>query len=149
MQYLRTIGVPAPTCCVDIFGFDADLLAFVPQPVYAVLIVFPEYRKFDDAYRAVYEKMVADGATVCGTFALDALRFIYLQTPNNLFFMRQRISNACGTFALVHALANNRHRLTIDEKGPLGQFLAAAASRTPDERNDLLAEMKAMETVGS
>ena len=29
-----------------------------------------------------------------------------VETPEGMFFMDQRIGNACGTFALFHALAN-------------------------------------------
>jgi hypothetical protein len=64
LQFLRAMGVPEPTQCVDIYGFDDDLLAIIPTPIYAVLFVFPDYRRFDELYRGIYEKLVADGAKV-------------------------------------------------------------------------------------
>lgn len=33
--------------------------------------------------------------------------------PENVFFMKQKISNACGTFALIHALANNKNKIDL------------------------------------
>jgi hypothetical protein len=64
---LRAIGVGAPVNCCDVYGFDDELLAFLPRPVYAILFVFPDYRKFDQLYRHVYEDMVKQGATVSHT----------------------------------------------------------------------------------
>ena len=30
--------------------------------------------------------------------------------PENVYFMKQFVGNACGTVALIHAVANNRDR---------------------------------------
>jgi len=127
-KYLRAIGVGAPVNCCDVYGFDDELLAFLPRPVYAILFVFPDYRKFDQLYRHVYEDMIKQGATV----------------QPGMFFMKQHIDNACGTFALIHALANNRHQIAIDPNGPLAHFLAGAEPLSPDARSDYLAKQTDM-----
>lgn len=44
-----------------------------------------------------YEKMKAENVGV----------------PEGVFFMKQKISNACGTFALIHSLANNRDKINL------------------------------------
>ena len=31
-----------------------------------------------------------------------------------MYFTRQTVQNACGTVALIHALANNKNNLNID-----------------------------------
>lgn len=38
--------------------------------------------------------------------AYDELKSSGFTAPENVFFMKQKIGNACGTFALFHALAN-------------------------------------------
>lgn len=45
--------------------------------------------------KPVYAKLSDEGAKI----------------PDNVFFMKQKISNACGTFALFHALTQNEKNL--------------------------------------
>lgn len=47
--------------------------------------------------KPIYAKMEEEGSTV----------------PSDVFFMKQKISNACGTFALIHSLANNRSKIDL------------------------------------
>lgn len=45
----------------------------------------------------IYEKMKEKGCVV----------------PDGVFFMKQKIHNACGTFALIHSLANNQSKINL------------------------------------
>lgn len=45
----------------------------------------------------IYEKLAEEGAGV----------------PDNVFFMKQKIGNACGAFALLHSVAQNADKLEI------------------------------------
>merc|ERR1712098_532858 len=56
---------------------------------------------------------------------------------SKLFYMKQTISNACGTVALIHSLANNLDSVKVAE-GSFSNFLAAAKDKTPAERAELL-----------
>jgi len=54
-----------------------------------------------------------------------------------LYFIRQHVRNACGTIAVVHALANSKEALKI-ESGALHDFLLKTTNNTPSERGHLL-----------
>lgn len=36
---------------------------------------------------------------------------------NNLYYMKQFVSNACGTVGLLHAIGNNTDSVTLSESG--------------------------------
>ncbi|TPX51121.1 hypothetical protein SeMB42_g01027 [Synchytrium endobioticum] len=102
----------------DIWGLDEELLAFIPQPVLAVLLLFPitavyeKYRKDEEA------RIRKDGQTV----------------SDKLYFTKQTIANACGTIGILHSLANNVDILQIDANGGLARMLARTANKSPDDR---------------
>ncbi|KAL8291608.1 hypothetical protein RQP46_001866 [Phenoliferia psychrophenolica] len=105
----------------DCYGLDEELLAWVKQPVKAVLMLFPitaayeQHRKEEDA------KIAAEGGQ-------DGLE--------DVLWFPQTIGNACGTFALIHALGNAGLPLN---PGPLATLFAAARPLSPPERSALLA----------
>ena len=56
------------------------------------------------------------------------------QTPNDkVYYMKQTISNACGTVAMIHAVANNLDKITLND-GSLKKFLEETAAATPEDR---------------
>ena len=52
--------------------------------------------------------------------------------------MKQTISNACGTVAMIHAVANNLDRIELKENSFLRKFLEQTADKTPGERAEAL-----------
>lgn len=84
----------------DVFGLDPELLAMVPQPVLATLLLYP-VTEAEENFRRQQNEQLASGA---------------LKQPSEpLFHMRQTISNACGTIGLVHSLGNNQANIQLGE----------------------------------
>ena len=64
-----------------------------------------------------------------------------MQVPLGMTFMRQKISNACGTFALLHALANNADALPNGD-GIFARFRAGIAEQSPESASEFMAGFK-------
>ena len=77
----------------DVYGTDSDMLAMVPTPVLAVLLLFP----ISDASEAHKD---AETARILATGA-DAQK-----VSPNLYYMKQTVGNACGTVGLTHVALN-------------------------------------------
>jgi len=104
-----------------VYGLDAELLAMVPQPCSAVLLLFPISAGYEKRRRAADEEWAARS------------------DDEGLLWFKQNIGNACGTIALLHALANSPARSAIAADSPLAQlFASAAALSDPAERAALL-----------
>jgi len=104
----------------DVFALDDELLSWVQQPCKAVLMLFPITDAFERERRATDERTLEHGMPgVAGRI-----------------FFRQRIRNACGTFALLHALANAQG-LPI-QPGVLTDLFEQAKDKDPSERAELL-----------
>ena len=111
-KYIHELGVDEAWSLVDVFGTDDELLAMVPQPVGALLLVYPVRGK---------EESAGD------------------DNPN-VFFMKQTIENACGTVGLIHALGNSK--ATFREGSALDKFMKEAKGKSPEEIARLLENNK-------
>lgn len=114
-SFLRKLGVSEEWGITDVYGLDEELLAFLPQPVLGLLLLFP----INEKYKEFCEEME-------GTKEKDVV-------SENVYYMKQTISNACGTVALMHSVANNLDVIKLAD-GPLKKFLEETADKTPDER---------------
>ncbi|EDV24829.1 uncharacterized protein TRIADDRAFT_56125 [Trichoplax adhaerens] len=116
-EFAYALGVPKAWQFVDVFGLDDELLAFLPQPVVALLVLFPITSK--------YENYITDEVNRLGTQG----QFV----GDDVYFMKQTIGNACGTIALIHAFGNNSANVQLDN-GYLKEFLQATANMNAVER---------------
>lgn len=119
-KYIHNLGVPNEWQFVDIYGLDSDLLAMVPRPVAAVVLLYP----------------ITDKATE------NPLGEV--KSSSDLFFVKQTISNACGTIAIVHSLANNRDKIQFIDGKHFGKFIESCMDMTPEERASFLENDKDM-----
>lgn len=111
---------------------DPDLLAFVPRPAHALLLVFPvnetfaKFRAEEDQDRPEYAGS-GDGEAVV--------------------WYKQTIGNACGLMALLHGVSNGEARARVQSGSDLDQSIKQAVPLKPQERVKLLEETEALKTA--
>lgn len=120
-KFIHLLGVPDKWSIVDVYSLEPDALAWVPRPVLALILLFPYNDKFNEFAQGEAEQIKEKGQTVV----------------DELIFMKQYVSNACGTIALIHSVANNAERLELKE-GVFKALLEEAKSLTPEQRGELL-----------
>ncbi|KAI8996383.1 peptidase C12, ubiquitin carboxyl-terminal hydrolase [Trametes punicea] len=105
----------------DIYGLDNELLSMVTQPVKAVILLFPITEPYEQKRREEDARIAAEG-----------------QHPIDptIFWMKQTISNACGTMALLHALINSD--VTFAPESPIEKFIDICKDKTPEDRAKIL-----------
>ncbi|XWS62035.1 hypothetical protein CRYUN_Cryun07bG0176300 [Craigia yunnanensis] len=97
-QFLCGLGLPEDEAeCCDVYGLEDELLAMVPQPVLAVLFLFPitsqteeERLRQDNEKRGVISKV---------------------------YYMKQTVGNACGTIGLLHSVGNITSEIKLRKLG--------------------------------
>ena len=108
------LGVPSlEWAWCDVYGLEPELLAFVPQPVVAVTLLWPS-----DSLAIMQGKATRrDARATEPAPGSDG-------TPP--FYMRQRVRNACGTVAVAHAIANcsQQGHFNLTEGSPMCSFLS-------------------------
>ena len=116
-SFLSKLGVPGDWEMCDVFGLDPELLLMLPQPCLAVMLLFPVTEKYHEFSREQEEAMRG------------------VEISDKLYYMKQTISNACGTVALMHSVINNVLGEKISLKdGALKTFVEATLSLSPEER---------------
>lgn len=121
-KYLEKLGVSSNWSIVDVMGLEPEMLSWVPRPVAAVMFLFP----LSDAYEQHRLKEEND-------ISLKGQEV----TPK-IFFVKQNRSNACGTIALVHSVANNTDKIELSADGYLKKFLDEAQGLDYVAKGELL-----------
>ncbi|CAG99486.1 ubiquitin-specific protease YUH1 [Kluyveromyces lactis] len=104
-NFANSLGLSSDWALMDIYSLtDPDLLAFIPRPVKAVILLFPLNETIDsltDSFKSdVPESKNGSSAPI---------------------WFKQNVRNACGLYALLHSLSNNANLLT--DGSILKQFL--------------------------
>lgn len=103
----------------DVYGFDEELLEMVPKPVLAVLFLYPF------TFQAEMEKE-AEVHHASKTMNKEQTEIVY--------FMKQTVSNSCGTIGILHAIGNATSEIKLIENSYLDRFFKATAKMDPSER---------------
>lgn len=116
-RYITNLGVDTNKFkYYDVYGLDPELLLMVPQPVRALLLLFPitdNYKKFCSNEE---ERLKTEGQVV----------------SDNVYFTLQTVGNACGTVGIIHSIFNNQDEVKIKD-GSLKTFYEKTKSLTPKE----------------
>lgn len=130
---IHQLGLPPSIGFTDVYSIDEpDLLAFVPRPSYALLLVFP----VSPTYEASRTAEDAPLPEYTGSGPAEPV-----------MWFKQTIRNACGLIGLLHAVANGAARAQILPGSDLEGLLREAEPRGPVQRADLLYESKALESA--
>ncbi len=95
-DYLQTLGVDMSLYeFVDVFSTDDWALDMIPQPVAAVLLLYP----LTETITQKESEAMLDEESM----------------QDQVWFIKQRIGNACGTIGLLHAIMNTPEAIRIFE----------------------------------
>ncbi|KAL2800064.1 hypothetical protein BJX66DRAFT_292262 [Aspergillus keveii] len=130
---VHQLGLSPSLGFTDVYSIDdADLLAFVPRPSHALLLVFPVSKTYETS--RITEDSSLPEYTGSG--------------PNEpATWFKQTIRNACGLIGLLHAVSNGEARKHVIPGSDLENLLKDAEPLAPIERADLLYESKALESA--
>jgi len=124
-EFAHKAGLPSNWEFADCLGLDEELLSFVPQPCLALILIFPWNRE------GVAARDAAMAPKNCHEW------------PPELYYMEQRVGEACGTIAVIHAILNNAETVGLHE-GPLFDFLEKTRGLDKKARGIALAHCKAI-----
>ncbi|KAL0585512.1 hypothetical protein ABG067_004653 [Albugo candida] len=131
-KYLERMGFPtAAYQFQDVLSTEEWALEMVPQPVAAVIFLFPIKEQTE-----AYAKEEAQNQKSSG-----------YKKPENVFYMKQTIGNACGTIAMLHAVGNIRHATAFPPNSFLQKFFKQCDGKNPQEVGALLEQSEELETV--
>jgi len=105
----------------DIYGLDEELLSLVPPTVKAIVLLFPLTGELKTKREEENAKIKAEGQ---------------IPVDPTVLWIKQTIGNACGTMALIHALANSG--VAFAPNSSLTKFIDQCLEKTPEERAHLL-----------
>jgi ubiquitin carboxyl-terminal hydrolase L3 len=94
-ELIHKLGVSSCLSFQDVLSLEPELLGFVPRPIHALILVFPTTEE--------YERRVA-------IEDLNAEDVFDGRDEADVVFFRQTINNACGLYAILHAVCNGEAR---------------------------------------
>jgi len=114
----------------DVLSVTEDwALEMVPQPVAAVILLYPLTPKLT-AHEADEKKSTANASASSAS-----------SSDGNVWFIKQRIGNACGTIGLLHALMNLPESLreaSVVRNSWIDTFAQLTKNKTPVEKAEVL-----------
>ena len=121
---LHKLGLSPNLAFHDVFSIDdPDLLAFIPRPAHALLLVFP--------VSATFEKFKREEDQ-------DKQEYSGSGDGEEVVWYKQTIGNACGLFGLLHGVSNGAARAQIQPDSELDNLIKQAVPLNPTQRAELV-----------
>ncbi|KAI4709964.1 hypothetical protein J4E89_005195 [Alternaria sp. Ai002NY15] len=118
-ELAHKLGLSTSLVFEDVLSLDdIELLGFLPRPAFALILVFPTT---DD-----YEKRVQDKDATLEEFRTSG-------GAGDVIFFKQTINNACGLYAILHAVCNGEARRYINSDSIVAQLLDSSLTPDSDE----------------
>jgi ubiquitin carboxyl-terminal hydrolase L3 len=125
------LGLDKSLSFYDIYSLDdPDLLAFIPRPALALLVIIPLTPTWHEA-RTAEDK--------------DKPEYAAKGEEEPVIWFKQTIGNACGSIGLTHALLNSDASKRIQPGSTLDQICKDALPKTMVERAKVLEDSDAFE----
>uniref|UniRef100_A0A3B4BNW8 Ubiquitin carboxyl-terminal hydrolase n=1 Tax=Pygocentrus nattereri TaxID=42514 RepID=A0A3B4BNW8_PYGNA len=121
-KVLGKLGVGAGWQFVDLLGLENEALSGVPTPCCALMLLFPLTQQHEE-FRSKQ--------------SVDSCQGVY--------FLTQTVVNSCGTVGLLHAVANNKDKMTFETGSTLNKFLEETAGMSPADRAKQLEKNEAIQ----
>jgi ubiquitin carboxyl-terminal hydrolase L3 len=93
---MRNLGVAPSFRFIDVWSLEDSVLAFIPRPVLALVLVLPNCPAYEEQFAQGQTVGVSDGA---------------------VFWLKQTIHNACGLYAILHAVCNRPEVIGMCQRG--------------------------------
>ncbi|KAF2795230.1 ubiquitin carboxyl-terminal hydrolase, family 1, partial [Melanomma pulvis-pyrius CBS 109.77] len=132
-ELIHGLGVSPKLAFQDVYSMDdPDLLAFIPRPVYALVLVFPCPPAYDERIAKQEAELEAyDGAS----------------EDEPVVFWKQTIHNACGLYALLHGICNGEARKHLAPGSIIDGLIKSCTPLKPEDRALALEGSKELESV--
>ncbi|KXX77458.1 Ubiquitin carboxyl-terminal hydrolase isozyme L3 [Madurella mycetomatis] len=134
----KKLGLSDDLAFYDVYSLDEpDLLAHIPRPAYALLVIIPltpawkEDRRREDAELGDPVKYYRGGAAGTG--------------DEPIIWFKQTIADACGSYGLLHSAINGPTSKFILPGSTLEQLRNSAIPLAKDERAQMLYDSKDFE----
>jgi len=118
----------------DVLGLDADAVSWVQAPQLAILLTFPINKAAEEHRKAEEQRLSANDGKA------------QVISPD-VYHCQQTVGNACGTVALLHAVANNAKALPLEKGKFFEKFLAATAKMNATARAQALEDAPEIEVT--
>ncbi|KAJ9149576.1 Ubiquitin carboxyl-terminal hydrolase, partial [Coniochaeta hoffmannii] len=126
-ELIQLLGVSPRLAFEDIFSLDDNPDLLLSRPALALILVFPA----DDVLEA---DALSDRPAYAG-----------FGSEEPVLWFRQTIQNACGLYAVLHAVCNGAARGYIETDGPLAGLLERAVPLSPADRAKVLEDSAELE----